>query len=87
MLNKLMLCYVMYMCCICVVCFRIALPIVHMGRQDMLELLKGTVSSRRTFIKPQHSFVGRSITFAYRIVASHFRREDDSKKHILWLLK
>ena len=61
-----------------------------MGRQDMLELLKGTVPSRRFFIKPQHSFistVGRSITFAYRIVASHFRREDDSKKHMLWLLK
>ena len=40
----------------------------------MLELLKGTVSSRRSFIQQQHSFistVGRSITFAYRIVASH----------------
>ena len=43
-------------------------------RQDMLELLRGTVSSRRSFIQQQHSFistVGRSITFAYRIVASH----------------
>ena len=40
----------------------------------MLELLRGTVSSRRSFIQQQHSFistVGRSITFAYRIVASH----------------
>ena len=43
-------------------------------RQDMLELLRGTVSSRRSFIQQRHSFistVGRSITFAYRIVASH----------------
>ena len=43
-------------------------------RQDILELLRGTVSSRRSFIRQQHSFistVGRSITCAYRIVASH----------------
>ena len=43
-------------------------------RQDMLELLRGTVSSRLSFIQQQHSFistVGRSITFAYQIVASH----------------
>ena len=48
---------------------------MSMGRQVMLELLKGPVSSRRSFIQPQHSFistVGRSITFAYRIDASHF---------------
>ena len=35
-------------------------------RQDILELLRGTVSSRRSFIQQQHSFistVGRSITF------------------------
>ena len=48
-------------------------------RQDMLELLRGTVSSRRSFIQQQHSFistVGRSITFAYRIVASHLNTQN-----------
>ena len=63
--------------CICVVYVLVPYCIAYcvpMGRQDMLELLKGTVSSRRSFIQLQHSFistVGRSITFAYRIVASH----------------